>query len=385
MKPKLIRITTVPGSLKGLLQGQLKFMNQYFHVIGISSPDSKYHKLLEEREGVKILSVEMTRKITPLKDLRALVQLYRIFREEKPFIVHSHTPKAGTLSMIAAYFAKVPNRLHTIAGLPLLEEKGIKRKLLDNVEKLTYSLSTKIYPNSYGLEKIILNNGYTTKNKLKIIGEGSSNGIDIDHFNPSLYSDNYKIGLKKSLGIGKNDFVYLFVGRMVKDKGVNELISCFNRMNEKYDNVKLILVGQYEKHLDPLFSNTENIIEKHPNIIHTGFQEDVRPYFSIANVFTFPSYREGFPNVVMQAGAMGVPSIVSNINGCNEIIVEGKNGTIIQVKNEKQLYEQMVLFFEMREKIVFDRGHIRFLITNRYSRPVIWEEILKEYFSLIKP
>ena len=382
-KPKLIRVTTVPGSLMGLLEGQPKFMSKYFQVIGISSTDEYInHSLIEEREGIKMHTVEMTRKITPFKDLKAVIQLYRILKKEKPSIVHSHTPKAGTLGMTAAYFARVPLRLHTIAGLPLLEETGIKRRLLDTVEKITYRFATKIYPNSFGLEKIILDNGYIRKEKLKVIGKGSSNGINLEHFNPSLYDKNSKLDLKKSLGIKTSDFVFLFVGRMVKDKGINELVTSFSMVCEKYNNAKLVLVGQFENDLDPLLPKTEKLIETDKNIIYTGFKKDVRPYFSIADVFTFPSYREGFPNVVMQAGAMGIPSIVSDINGCNEIIIEGKNGVIIKVKNIEELYQQMTLFIEKKSNNIFDPIQIRSLISERYSRLIIWEEILKEYYEL---
>ena len=167
-KPKLIRITTVPSSLFGLLEGQLRFMGEHYEVIGISSSDNKnMHEVLEKRENIRMLEVEMTRKITPLKDIKAVFNLYRIFKLEKPLIVHTHTPKAGTLGMIAAYLAGVKYRLHTIAGLPLVEATGNKRKLLDLVEKITYRCATMIYPNSYGLKQIILDNKYTSEKKLK--------------------------------------------------------------------------------------------------------------------------------------------------------------------------------------------------------------------------
>ena len=157
MKKKIIRITTVPSSLVGLLTGQLSFMKNYFNVIGITSPNEHdFLKKFTDKENIQIIPVKMTRKITLIQDLMALIKLYKIFKKENPFIVHSHTPKAGTLGMLAAKLAGVPHRLHTIAGLPLLESTGIKRLLLNFVEKITYLCATKIYPNSFGLEKIIL-------------------------------------------------------------------------------------------------------------------------------------------------------------------------------------------------------------------------------------
>src|SRR5690606_21044657 len=165
---------------------------------------------------------------------------------------------------------------------------------------------TKVYTNSFGLYDIILENKYTTKDKLKVIGKGSTNGIDTSYFNPELISEQQKQELKKSLGIKPEDFVYVFVGRIVKDKGVNELIYSFNKINKEHKNTKLILVGIFEKHLDPLKPETENSIESNKNIITVGYQKDVRPYFAIADVFVLPTYREGFPNVLMQSCAMGV-------------------------------------------------------------------------------
>ena len=227
MKKKIIRITTVPVSLSGLLKGQLRFMSNYYDILGISSIGKNNHlNKIKELEGVPTKAVEMTRKITPLKDLKAVYQLYKVFKKEQPFIVHSHTPKAGTLSMIAAKLAGVPHRLHTIAGLPLLEATGLKRRLLNSVETITYSCATKIYPNSYGLKNIIIDEGFTKDNKLKVIANGSSNGIDTNIFNPKNYNnpiDNNN--LKTSLKINVEDFVFVFLGRLVADKGINELIS----------------------------------------------------------------------------------------------------------------------------------------------------------------
>jgi glycosyltransferase involved in cell wall biosynthesis len=381
-KKKLIRITTVPLSLTGLLKGQLRFMSGYFKVIGISCSRGDTLAEIGIEEGIEVIPVEMTRIISPIKDLKTIWELYRIFRREKPFIVHTHTPKAGTAGMIAAFLARVPHRLHTIAGLPLLEAEGSKRRLLNLVEKITYRCATKIYPNSFGLKKIILEQKFTRENKLKVIRNGSSNGIDLNQFNPEIYGPNEHVDLRKSFGILEDDFVFIFIGRLVSDKGINELVSAFKSLSERCDHVKLLLIGFYEKKLDPLHAETLALINEHPHIINTGQQADVRPYLSISHVLTFPSYREGFPNVVMEAGAMGLPSIVSNINGCNEIIIEGENGFIIPAKNTEKLFESMLYCYEHWDKINFNNDHIRDMIVTRYNRPDMWQAILKEYNSL---
>ena len=357
-KKKIVRITTVPSSIHGLLTGQLKFMSKYYDILGVSSKgEGDFLKKIGEDQGIRVHEVEMTRTISPIKDLKSLYFLYKLLKVEKPFIVHSHTPKAGTIGMIAARLAKVPHRLHTIAGLPLLEATGIKRFILNTVEKITYSCATQIYPNSYGLKDIILKNGFTTKNKLKVIANGSSNGINTKHFDPSLIDDDDKNNLRKEFGFSNEDFVFVYAGRLVKDKGINELMIAFEKINNEFKYTKLILMGHYERGLDPLRPETEHIINTNKNITFTGYQEDIRPYFSISDVLAFPTYREGFPNVVMQACAMSLAAIVTDINGCNEIIDHNKNGIMSQ---------------NSRSKIIAN-----------YEQELVWKSLLQEYNQLI--
>lgn len=374
---KLVRITTVPISLEKLLENQLNFMSDYYLVRAVSSDKYRLQKF-GKQQGVEVFYLDLTRKITPVKDIMALIKLYKFLKKEKPLIVHSHTPKAGIVGMLASYLANVPNRLHTVAGLPLLEAKGVKRKILNLVEKLTCSCATKVYPNSNGLKEIILKNKFTKESKLKVIANGSSNGIDTGYFNPLLFSEEENSRLKKELKIQKEDFVFIFVGRIVGDKGVNELIAAFDKLTNEKDTVKLVLVGPFEDELDPLKEKTKDLIKCNKKIISVGYQNDVRPYFAISDALVFPSYREGFPNVVLQAGAMGLPSIVSDINGCNEIIQETKNGLIIPVKNQEAIYQAMVKIMLKNTM----KKNARDMIANRFEQKVVWEALLNEYKSL---
>lgn len=380
-KKKLVRITTIPISLDKLLGGQLQFMQNYFEVIAISS-EKEYLDKVGEKEGVATYHLELTRMITPFSDLKALIKLTWYFIKTKPEIVHTHTPKAGIVGMFAAYLARVPHRLHTVAGLPLLEAQGKKRTVLDFVEKLTYAFATKVYPNSKGLKEIILTNGYCKSDKLKVLANGSTNGINTSHFSTEHFSFSEKEALKAQLGIESGDFVYVFVGRLVADKGINELICAFKKLKINHPNAKLLLVGPLETELDPLSPTTLEAIENVKNIISVGYQNDVRLYFAIADCLVFPSYREGFPNVVMQAGAMGLPSIVTNINGCNEIIIEGENGLIIPTKDEKALCEAMLKCMEDEEFYSFLKQNARTMIVQRYEQKVVWEAVLQEYEAL---
>lgn len=385
---KLIRITTVPLSLKVLLKGQLRFMaSNGFDVKGVSSEGEELREV-HENEGIAVEAITMSRKITPFQDLKSLWEMWNFLRKEKPQIVHTHTPKAGIIGMLAARLAGVPHRLHTVAGLPLMEATGTKRKILNFVEKLTYSSATRVYPNSKGLYDFILQNNFTQSNKLKIIANGSSNGIDTTFFSPDQVTEIERVTLKEKLNIQPDDFVFVFVGRIVSDKGINELIKAFSELQAAENNepagIKLLLVGGLENDLDPLNPETLAEINQNKDIISVGFQQDVRSFFAIADALVFPSYREGFPNVVMQAGAMGLPSIVSDINGCNEIIIEGENGLIIPSKNVEKLKEKMLTLAKDKNLYTKLKGNSRRMIENRYEQSVVWNALLEEYEGLLQ-
>ena len=380
---KLVRITTVPISLEKLLENQARFFKTYYSVTLVSSQKEQLQRLAKE-QGVNHFSLEMTRKITPLQDLRCLLQLIRFLRKDKPHIVHTHTPKAGIVGMLAAFIAGVPLRMHTVAGLPLMEAKGLKKSILYAVERLTYRCATHVYPNARGLMDFIQEKKLAGKTPLKCIGNGSSNGIDLTYFNPERVSKEQEMSFREKWNISKDDFVFLFIGRLVGDKGVNELVAAFEQLANKIPNAKLLLVGPQEPTLDPLKQVTIASIEKNPKIVSTAYQQDVRPFLKMAQVFVFPSYREGFPNVVLQAGAMGIPCIVSDINGCNEIIENEVNGLIVPPKSIQPLSEKMYSLYKDPEKraIFIDRTKER--IATNFERTHYWKLLLEEYKRLEK-
>ncbi|AND64630.1 glycosyl transferase family 1 [Flavobacterium covae] len=378
IKKKIVKVATVPESLNVLLKGQLKFLSKYFEIIAVTGSGVHLDEV-KEREQVVVEPIEMKRRISLIKDFISLIYLYRFFKKEKPYIVHSITPKAGLLSMLAAKFAGVPVRMHTFTGLIFPYKTGFFQKLLIFMDKILCWSATNVYPEGEGVKKDLIKYRITKK-VLKVIGNGNINGIDTAFFEPEQISEEETLKLKAQLDIAKDDFVFIFVGRLVKDKGINELITAFTNLN--LSKTKLLLVGALESDLDPLLPETLTEIEENINIINVGYQSDVRPYFKVANVLVFPSYREGFPNVVMQAGAMELPAIVSNINGCNEIIEEGKNGLIIPVKNSKVIEEAMRKVYQ--EKSLFDqlKSNARQMIVSRYEQKIIWEAIRNEYENL---
>lgn len=382
---KLFRTATVSVSLNFLLKGQLHFLNQYFEVVAISGEDEHLREVAN-REQVRTIPLTMQRAIRPFHDLVSLWQLYWLFKKERPQIVHSITPKAGLLSMVAAKMAGVPIRMHTFTGLIFPSRSGFMQKLLIKMDQLLCWAATHIYPEGNGVKQDLIHYGITSK-PLKVLANGNVNGIDLEFFSSTQVSPEQKEQLQQELGLQPNDFVYIFVGRLVGDKGINELITAFNSplfWRGVGGEAKLLLVGPFESELDPLQPETLKVIESHPNIISVGFQSDVRPYFAVSDCLVFPSYREGFPNVVMQAGAMGLPSIVTNINGCNEIIVEGENGTIIPVKNVPALVEAMQKMCSDKAYYEQLQQNARVMIQSRYEQQVVWEALLEEYRRVLE-
>lgn len=198
--------------------------------------------------------------------------------------------------------------------------------------------ATHIIPEGAGVKQDLLDYKITNK-PLEVIANGNVNGIDTTFFNSNAISEQLQQSLRNELGIDSSDFVFVFIGRLVTDKGINELVRAF--LSLAIPKCKLLLVGPYETE-DPLQPETLKAIQQNDSILSVGFQHDVRPYLVISDCLVFPSYREGFPNVVMQAGAMGLPSIVTDINGSNEIIIEGLNGTIVPAKNVTALLNAMI-------------------------------------------
>lgn len=378
-KPKLIRVTTVPVSLHKLLQGQMKFMSEFYEVVAVSGNDNNLLETVARDEGVRVKEITMTRQVTPMKDIVALLKMFRFFKQERPLIVHTHTPKAGIIGMTAAWLAHVPVRLHTVAGLPLMEATGFKRRLLMLVEKIAYRFATGIYPNSSGLYNYIKENRLVPLNKLKVIGDGSSNGIDTDYFSREQVQKEHIEAVHLSLGLKPDDFIFVFIGRLVVDKGINELIRAFTGLAERYKGIKLLLIGPFEPERDALPAETIKQIETDPAVISVGYRSDIRPYLAMSDVMVFPSYREGLPNVPMQACAMDVPVIATDIVGSNEVITDNINGLIVPVKDADALYgamERIYIDRELRSRLA---AGARESIVERYNQLKLWEAIKDEY------
>lgn len=390
-KRKLIRVTTSDISLDSLIKGQLKFLSSEFEVIGVSN-NTGVLAMVGEREGIRTIEVPMHREISLFSDIKCLWLLYKLFRKEKPDIVHANTPKGSMLSMIASKLASVPHRFYTVTGLRYQGASGLFRTLLMGMERISCYCATKVIPEGEGVKKTLLEDKITSK-EMHIILNGNINGIDTEYFNPDLFNrdrtDNKlytgnKKDIRRDLNLKEDDFVFIFIGRIVRDKGMNELAVCMKRFKAEKKNVKLLLVGRFESKLDPLDADNEEFLRSDPNIHFLGYQNDVRPFFVAADVLVFPSYREGFPNVVLQAGAMGIPAIVTNINGCNEIIKEDFNGKIFSSKDVNALYEKMNWCLNNKNRVKDMASQSRKMIVDRYRQEEVWEATLQEYKKLLK-
>ncbi len=334
------------------------------------------------KEGVSHVVIPFTRRITPLRDLMCLWIAVRLIQKFKPDIVHTHTPKAGLIGMLAAWLCGVKVRMHTVAGLPIMESRGVRRWLLSITEQITIFCATGIYPNGEGMRTFLVGHLGVSLQKVKVLGHGSSNGIDSEYFFRHVKIMDQARLLRTSHGISLEDIAFCFVGRVVHDKGITELVHAFVSLQEKQSSW-LFLVGPLEQELDPLRSDVMDIIRRHPRIIMPGFQADVRPWMLAADIFLFPSYREGFPNVVLQACALELPCVVTDIPGCNEIIQHEKNGLVVAPKDTAGLLEAMIRLLEAPlERLRFGQS-ARVFIKNNFEQQVIWNELLKEYLERI--
>ncbi len=380
MRVKIIRATTVSMSLNAFCKGMLRELSGRYDVVAISSPDEDLYSYAKE-EGVKAIGIPMERRISLGKDVVSLVRMVKTFRKEKPTMVHSMTPKAGLVCMMAAWLTRVPVRVHTFTGLVFPTSTGLKRRILMLTDALTCFCATHVIPEGEGVKADLQNYGITHK-PLKVLGYGNVKGIDLVYFDQ-------RQTVKELAGKMRDasSFTFVFVGRIVRDKGINELCEAFEKLNRLHPQCRLWLVGPYEDSLDPISESARHQIETNPAIQSVGgkFGDELLAYYAAADCFVFPSYREGFPNTVIEAGAMGLPSIVTDINGAREIIVEGENGMIVPPQDSDALFQAM-------EKLLTDKNsrermalNARPMVASRFEQGFVRRCLYSYYDEILKP
>ncbi len=373
---KIFIITTVPITLKAILKDQPKYLSSYFNVHLLSTPGSDLASVGAE-EGVSTIGINLERGISPVKDLLSIIKMILILLKYKPDMVHSYTPKAGLVSMVASFICRVPVRIHTFTGLIFPTSKGINRKILKFIDKLICFCSTTVIPEGNGVKYDLINNEITKK-PLNIIGNGNIAGVDLEYFSILNKKIDGKI-IRSMFSIPKESFVFCYVGRFTPDKGFYELYDAFLKMP---NNCHLLLVGNQDKRV-PLAKEFMAKVNLHSRIHQTGYLDDIRNALICSDVLVLPSYREGFPNTPLQAGSMSLPSIVSNVSGSNEIITEGFNGWVAEPRSVESLYSKLnaamlsnkldIIGANARQNVVakFDRENYLALLVEFYNEKMM--------------
>lgn len=374
---KIIRSFTISWSMD-FVTGMLPDLQKKYEVVLLSSPGPELDEA-ENQYGVRGVRIPMERQISLFHDVVSLLRLIITFIKERPAMVHSMTPKAGLLCMIAAWLTRVPVRVHTFTGLVFPTATGLKRELLMITDAITCACATHVIPEGEGVMADLRNYGITKK-PMKVLGYGNIKGVDMMHFSRRPEVMELAQKLKK-----EGMFTFLFVGRVVGDKGINELCKAMEKLSG-FAPVRLLLIGPYEDDLDPISQESKEIIENNSAIEYVGgkYGDELLAYYAAADCFVFPSYREGFPNTVMEAGAMGLPSIVTDINGSREIIVEGENGVIIPSRDENALFKAMLEMVRNKKNREYMAGKARGMIASRFEQNFVQKCLLDFYDEILR-
>lgn len=364
----------MPQSLCFCREVMLKMRAQGYEMVAVTSPGSELDSLRTD-DGFHCVAVPMKRHISPVSDIISLVRMIAVFIKEKPQVVHSMTPKAGLICMMAAWLTQVPVRIHTFTGLVWPTSTGIKRRLLMLTDWLTCACATHVIPEGQGVLHDLKSGGITRK-PMRVLGYGNVMGVDMEHFSPN------RIKAEKDTSV----FTFLFVGRIVGDKGINELVEAFVKLHHEHKATRLLLIGNYEQNLDPVSEATRRLIGSTDAICAPGAKraDQLVEAYASADCFVMPSYREGFPNTVLEAGAMGLPSIVTDINGSREIIEHGRNGIIVPPKDARallQAMERMLTDTAMRCRMAQEA---RPMIASRFERGFVQQCQINFYQEILQ-
>ncbi|OGP59716.1 MAG: hypothetical protein A2V67_02900 [Deltaproteobacteria bacterium RBG_13_61_14] len=382
-KIKLLHVTTVPQTLFYFLRGQIQHVQRKGILVeAISSPGPMLEELAQ-REQIKVYPVLMVRGISLFRDLASVWKLWWLFRKLSPTIVHGSTPKAGLLTMIAGALARVPIRFYTIRGLHITSRTGVLRRILRLTEKISCFFAHQVICVSHSIRNIAVAEGICPESKIKVLHHGSSNGVDAQRFCRSNLSEARSQEFRRQWNIPEEAQVLGFIGRLVRDKGIHELISAWNLLRPEFPKLHLLLVGSLEDH-DPLDRGVVQQIREDPRIHHTGMIKDVLPVYGICQVAVLPSYREGFPNVPLEAAAMELPVIATRVPGCMDAVVEGVAGILVPPREVPALAQAIRALLrdpELRKRMG-QAGRERIL---RDFRPEnIWQALYQEYLDSLE-
>ena len=372
---------TVPLTFQTLFREQIEYIsNQGFDLTLVSSPSTALEEISRLLD-LKCYPVSMARKPNLGRDIVSLVTLLKIFLKERFDIVHSSTPKAGLLTAVSGFLARIPVRIHTFTGQAWVGMNGIPRKIIKQCDWIISHLNTHCYADSSSQRGFLINQRLCRTSSISVLGPGSVGGVTLKRFKPQIFGRDRMLTTLQELGISEDSLVIIFVGRLTKDKGITELIEAFRNLQKEQINLELILVGPFEPERDPLPSQTLNIIQRNSNIHVVGFTSEPERYMAVADVFCLPSYREGFGSVIIEAGAMGLPCVATRIVGIVDAVVDGETGLLVPPKNIRALQKALSsLLFDpenrdrmgkaARQRAIrhFDSIRINSLVAEEYRR-----------------
>lgn len=372
--PLVLHICTVPESF-GFLHGQLGYMRARGFEIALVASDGWYAAVTRELEGVPVYAVEMSRRITPLHDLRAIVSLVRLIRRLRPAIVHAHTPKGGLLGMIAAILARTPVRIYHMRGLPLETAVGVRLILLSLAEWLSCRLSHRVICVSSSLRDVAVRRRVLASGHGVVLAGGSGNGVDARiRFAPNASDGELRTATRELFQIPAAAVVVLFIGRVVADKGVTELFEAWRSVSARNPQAYLVIVGPEEPD-DPVPQSILDALHADPRVCMTGLVRDTRPIFVISDVVVLPTYREGFPNVLLEAASMRLPAIATRTTGCVDAIVDDETGLLVPHKDPVALAAAIERYVR-NPKLRHDHGNCgRKRVLEQFEQEHVWRAL----------
>ncbi len=371
----ILHVVNIYFVLPYFIGGQFKYFKSKGYNMNVACSPSQYLDSYSKEQGFNYIETPINRSISIKDDLKSICKIIKFIKRQNIDIIVGHTPKGGLLSMIAGWLSRVPRRIYFRHGLVYETSSGLKRQLLITVDRLSSFFATEVICVSKSVLERSIQDKLCKPQKQLILGAGTCNGVDTEsQFNPSkINKENIEI-LRRKYEIKNNDFVIGYSGRLVRDKGIEELITAFDLL-EKSENCKLLLVGMFEER-DPLSNEIKERIKCDPQIIYTGLiNSGMENYYSLMDVYVLPSYREGFPTGVLEAQSMGLPVITTRVTGCCDSIVEGVTG-LFASHSPKDIAEK-IDYIRIRHVIDGDKGR-EWVIKNFDSRKV-WKEIEKLY------
>lgn len=380
---KLSHITTVPLSL-GFLRGQIGYMLIHgFEVEAISSPGVKLDEFGNE-QGIHVHAIELPRRITPWHDLMAVWQLSWLLRRTHPSIVHAHTPKGGLLGMISSWINRIPLRIYHMRGLPYMSASGKKRTLLKLTERISCRLAHRVFCVSHSIREVAIADSICSADRIVVLGGGSGNGVDSSiRFNPGRFALEEVVAKRAEKGIAADEIVIGFVGRIVRDKGIQELIAAWQMMRNSHAHARLVLVGPVEPQ-DPVAPETLALLHEDDRVTMIDWVDDTSEVYPLFDLVVLPTYREGFPNVPLEAAAMELPVVATRVPGCIDAVEDCVTGTLVPVRDADALATAIAMYIvdpELREK----HGRAgRERVLRDFRQEVIWEAMYQEYCRLLR-